>query len=97
MQLTPPSLQPPWAHLQPISQQPQPPPAPTVQVQPPYLVPANKFLQQDPQLLQLMAKPNVEFVKPEWMLAHIKTESPKTQTIYPGDFLWPTNSTSQIF
>ena len=39
-----------------------------------------------------MAKPNVEFVKPEWMLAHIKTESPKTQTIYPGDFLWPANS-----
>jgi hypothetical protein len=90
MQLTPPSLQPPWAHLQPISQQPQP--APTGQVQPPYVVPANKFLQQDPQLLQLMAKPNVEFVKPEWMLAHIKTENPKTQTIYPGDFLWPANS-----
>jgi hypothetical protein len=39
-----------------------------------------------------MAKPNVEFVKPEWMLAHIKTENPKTQTIYPGDFLWPANS-----
>jgi hypothetical protein len=90
MQLTPPSLQPPWAHLQPAPQQPQP--APTGQVQPPYLVPANKFLQQEPQLLQLMAKPNVEFVKPEWMLPHIKTESPKTQTIYPGDFLWPANS-----
>jgi hypothetical protein len=45
MQLTPPSLQPPWAHLQPISQQPQQ--APTGQVQPPYLVPANKFLQQE--------------------------------------------------
>jgi hypothetical protein len=90
LQLTPPSLQPPWAHLQPIPQQPQP--APTGQVQPPYLVPANKFLQQEPQLLQLMAKPNVKFVKPEWMLAHIKTESPKTQTIYPGDFLWPANS-----
>jgi hypothetical protein len=39
-----------------------------------------------------MAKPNVEFVKPEWMLAHIKTETPKTQPIYPGDFLWPANS-----
>ncbi len=90
MQLTPPSLQPPWTHLQPILQQPQP--APTGQVQPPYLVPTNKFLQQEPQLLQLMAKPNVEFVKPEWMLAHIKTESPKTQPIYPGDFLWPANS-----
>ncbi len=90
MQLTPPALQPPWTHLQPILQQPQP--APTGQVQPPYLVPTNKFLQQEPQLLQLMAKPNVEFVNPEWMLAHIKTESPKTQTIYPGDFLWPANS-----
>ena len=63
MQLTPPSLQPPWTHLQPIFQQPQP--APTGQVQPPYLVPTNKFLQQEPQLLQLMTKPNVEFVKPE--------------------------------
>jgi hypothetical protein len=90
MQVMPLSLQPPWAHLQPIPQQLQP--APTGQVQPPYLVPANKFLQQEPQLLQLMAKPNVEFVKPEWMLAHIKTETPKTQTIYPGDFLWPANS-----
>jgi hypothetical protein len=90
MQLTPPSLHPPWAHLQPLSHQPQP--APTGQVQPPFLAPANKFLQQEPQLLQLMAKPNVEFIKPEWMLAHIKTESPKTQPIYPGDFLWPANS-----
>jgi hypothetical protein len=26
------------------------------------------------------------------MLAHIKTESPKTQPIFPGDFLWPANS-----
>jgi hypothetical protein len=94
MQLTPPSLQPPWAHLQPAPQQPQP--APTGQVQPPYVVPANKFLQQDPQLLQLMAKPNIEFVKPEWMLAHMKTESPKTQPIYPGSFLWPANSVYHV-
>jgi hypothetical protein len=91
MQLTPLSLQPPWTHLQPTPQQ-QIQAAPIEQVQPPYLVPANKFIQQEPQLLHLMAKPNVEFVKPEWMLAHIETESPKTQPIYPGDFLWPANS-----
>ncbi len=90
LQLTPPSLQPPWTHLLPPQQQHQT--AAIGQVQPPFLTPANKFLQQEPQLLHLMAKPNVEFVKPEWMLAHIKTESPKTQPIYPGDFLWPANS-----
>jgi hypothetical protein len=90
LQLTPPSLRPPWTHLQSPQQQHQ---LPAIgQVQPPFLTPANKFLQQEPQLLQLMAKPNVEFVKPEWMLAHIKTESPKMQPIYPGDFLWPANS-----
>jgi hypothetical protein len=94
MQLTPPSLQPPWTHLQPAPQQPQP--EPTGQVQPQYVLPANKFLQQDPQLLQLMAKPNIEFVKPEWMLAHMKTESPKTQPIYPGSFLWPANSVYHV-
>ena len=94
MQLTPPSLQPPWTHLQPMSQQPQH--APTGQVQPPYIVPVNKFLQQDPQLLHLVAKPNIEFVKPEWMLAHMKTESPKTQPIYPGSFLWPANSVYHV-
>ena len=94
LQLTPPQvqlIQPPWSHLQ---QSPQYPAQNTslAQAQPPFLAPANKFLQQEPQLLQLMAKPNVEFVKPEWMLAHIKTESPKTQPIYHGDFLWPANS-----
>jgi hypothetical protein len=90
LQLTPPSLQPPWTHLQSPQQQHQ---LPTLgQVQPPFLTPANKFLQQEPQLMHLMAKPNVEFVKPEWMLAHIKTETPKTQPIFPGDFLWPANS-----
>jgi hypothetical protein len=94
LQLTPPQvqlIQPPWSHLQ---QSPQYPTQNTslAQAQPPFLTPANKFLQQEPQLLQLMVKPNVEFVKPEWMLAHIKTESPKTQPIYPGDFLWPANS-----
>jgi len=90
LQLTPPTLQPPWTHLQ--SPQ-QPHQLPTLgQVQPPFLTPANKFLQQEPQLMHLMAKPNVEFVKPEWMLAHIKKEDPKTQPIYPGDFLWPANS-----
>jgi hypothetical protein len=94
MQLTPPSLQPPWTHLQPSPQQPQH--APAGQVQPPYVVPVNKFLQQDPQLLHLVAKPNIEFVKPEWMLAHMKTESPKTQPIYPGSFLWPANSVYHV-
>ncbi len=94
LQLTPPQvqlIQPPWSHLQ---QSPQYSTQNTSlpQAQPPFLTPANKFLQQEPQLLILMAKPNVEFVKPEWMLAHIKTESPKTQPIYPGDFLWPANS-----
>jgi hypothetical protein len=94
MQLTPPSLQPPWTHLQPSPQQPQH--APAGQVQPPYVVPVNKFLQQDSQLLHLVAKPNIEFVKPEWMLAHMKTESPKTQPIYPGSFLWPANSVYHV-
>ncbi len=94
LQLTPPQvqlIQPPWSHLQQAPQY-QVQNTSSAQAQPPFLTPANKFLQQEPQLLQLMTKPNVEFVKAEWMLAHIKTESPKTQPIYPGDFLWPDNS-----
>ncbi len=85
------TIQPPWTHLQQIQPQ-QPQGHPAAQVQPPFLTPSNKFLQQEPQLLHLMAKPNIEFVKPEWMLSHLKTETPRTQPIYPGDFLWPANS-----
>ena len=62
--------------------------------QAPFSSPQSKFANQPVHMLQSLAEPNVELLKPQWMLK--PKEADKVERIFPGDFLWPGDSMHHV-